>query len=93
MFNSLVRGKELAMSEPAKARGVEMKTREYAVRICDGCIRLDGKVCNTPECAFCRKATEEIAKLLEACQLRYVVDGEIIELHESAVVNREPLEN
>lgn len=66
-----------------------METREYAVRICDGCIKLEGQQCNTPECAFCRKTTREIAELLEACQLRYVVDGEIIELHESAVVNTE----
>ena len=65
-----------------------MITREYAVRICDGCIKLQGQQCNTPDCAFCRKTTAEVASLLESCQLRYVVDGEIIELHESAVVNR-----
>lgn len=59
-----------------------METREYSVRICDGCIKLEGEQCNTPECAFCRKTTEEIAVLLEACQLRYVVDGKVIELHE-----------
>ena len=64
-----------------------MKTRQYAVAICDGCIALRGEMCNTPECAFCRKTTPEIEKLLEACQLRYVVDGEIIQLHESAVLN------
>lgn len=63
-----------------------MKTRQYAVTICDGCIKLKGQQCNTPECAFCRKTTQEIAALLEACQLRFVVDGEIIDLHESAVV-------
>lgn len=66
-----------------------MKTREYAVRICDGCIKLEGQQCNTPECAFCRKSTKEIEALLEACQLRYVVEGEIIELHESALANAE----
>ena len=64
----------------------KMRTREYIVRICDGCIRLEGKMCNTPECAFCRKTTEEIAALLDACQLRFVVDGEVIELHENAAV-------
>ena len=64
-----------------------MKTREYVVKICDGCITLVGSQCYTPECAFCRKTTKEIEALLEACQLRYVVDGEIIELHESAIVD------
>lgn len=63
-----------------------MKTRTYGVRICDGCIALSGLQCNTPECAFCRKATEEIKQLLEACQIRFVVNGEIIDLHESLLI-------
>ena len=65
-----------------------MKVRQYVVSICDGCISLQGQMCHTPECAFCRKTTSEIADLLEACQLRYVVDGEIIDLHESALANQ-----
>jgi len=63
-----------------------MESRYYAVRICDGCIRLQGEQCHTPECAFCRKTKAEVAQLLEACQLRYVIDGEVVDLHESAIV-------
>jgi len=63
-----------------------MGTREYAVRICEGCIKLKGHRCYTPECAFYLKTMAEVADLLEVCQLRYVIDGEVIDLHESAIV-------
>mgnify|MGYP000178576838 CR=1 FL=1 len=65
----------------------ENKVREYAVSICDQCIRVEGEMCHNPECAFCRKTMAEVEKLLTDIQIRFVVDGEVIDLSEPSLVS------
>ena len=62
------------------------EVREYAVSICDQCIRVEGEMCHNPECAFCRKTMAEVKNLLADIQIRFVVDGEVIDLSESSLV-------
>lgn len=60
------------MTDEAK----DFQLRDYPVTVCDGCINLNGKACNTPGCAFIRLTTPEIRFMLNQTQICPLVDGE-----------------
>lgn len=64
----------------------EPPTREYRVRICDQCYRLEGEMCHNPSCVFCRRTMQEVGEFLDALLIRPVVDGERLDLHPQAPV-------
>ena len=58
-----------------------MKIRTYEIRICDPCYLLEGGMCHTPECVFCRRTMKEVGEYLDALLIRPVVDGERLDLY------------
>lgn len=62
------------------------EVREYAVSICDRCIRVEGEMCHNPDCAFCRKTMAEVEKILSDIQIRMIVNGEVMDLSELSLV-------
>lgn len=50
-----------------------MITRE--IRICADCYELIGHMCHTPGCVFCRRTISEVGDMLDALQIRPVIDG------------------
>jgi hypothetical protein len=57
------------------------ESREFTVRICDQCYRLEGQMCHNPECVFCRRTMVEVGEMLDALLIRPVVDGVRLDLH------------
>ena len=53
-----------------------MALRNYTIRICDECIKLDGSMCHNPGCVFCRRTMVEVGLFLDVLLIRPVVDGE-----------------
>jgi hypothetical protein len=53
-----------------------MTTRDYTIRVCDECIRLEGQMCHEPECVFCRRTMAEVGDALDMLLIRPVVGGE-----------------
>lgn len=57
-----------------------MTIRKYEINICDECYLLEGEMCHTPECVFCRRTMEEVGEYLDVLCIRPVVDGERLDL-------------
>jgi hypothetical protein len=55
--------------------------RNYSIRICDQCYRLEGEMCHNPKCVFCRRTMQEVGEMLDALLIRPVVGGERLDLH------------
>jgi hypothetical protein len=49
---------------------VETEVRDYTIRICDACMRLDGAMCHNPSCVFCRLTMSEVRAALKMLTLR-----------------------
>ena len=58
-----------------------MEVRQYKINICDACYLLDGEMCHTPQCVFCRRTMKEVAEYLDLLYIRPVVDGERLDLY------------
>lgn len=54
----------------------------YKINICDDCYNLQGEMCHTPECVFCRRTISEIGEYLDILLIRPVIDGERLRLGE-----------
>lgn len=55
-----------------------MKIRKFEIHICNGCLELSGASCNTPECVFCWRTTDEVSNFLDVLLIRPIIDGEHI---------------
>ena len=51
------------------------KIQTVTLNICQGCLNLTGKMCDNPECVFCRRTTSEIATFLSVLFIRPIIDG------------------
>jgi hypothetical protein len=60
----------------------EPVVRDYTVRICDACYELEGEMCHTPGCLFCRCTMGEVGEYLDRLMIRPVVDGERLRLED-----------
>ena len=67
-----------------------MTTHEYPVRICEACIRLEGQMCDTPECVFCFRAMDEVGRILADTMIRPFVDGKRFPVTYSESLRRKP---
>jgi len=54
----------------------EVQYIERTIQICTQCYELDGEMCHNPGCVFCRCTMGEVAEMLDALQIRPVIDGE-----------------
>lgn len=81
---------------PGQSASDEAGSREFKVRICDQCYRLEGQMCHNPECVFCRRTIGEVGDALEMLLIRPVVDGEALDMYpfsqESATPERSDAE-
>ena len=69
-------------SEPAMLKPI---VHDVTVRVCQGCIDLEGEMCSTPECVFCFRGTDEAKWLLDKMLICPIIDGERYVLAGNAV--------
>ncbi len=50
-------------------------TKTYHIKICDECIKLEGRMCHNPFCVFCRRTMEEVGVCLDVLLIRPIIDG------------------
>ena len=63
-----------------------MVLHQHTITICDGCAKLDGEMCGTPECIFCRRTMGEVEDVLDKILVRPLVDGK--PLFEKAIIGQ-----
>lgn len=56
----------------------ENPIRKFEVSICDKCVKLEGKMCHTPECVFIRCTMDEVRAYLDRLMIRPIADGEFV---------------
>jgi len=54
--------------------------RSHTIVICQKCYDLEGHMCHTPECVFCRRSMSEVAAILDTLLIRPLIDGERLKL-------------
>jgi hypothetical protein len=59
-----------------------MAIQNHMIRVCDQCLRLEGSMCNNPECVFCRRTMVEVGRFLDVLLIRPMVDGERLDAPE-----------
>ncbi|KKN75831.1 hypothetical protein LCGC14_0377070 [marine sediment metagenome] len=58
-------------------------TTQFHINICQGCLDLEGEMCDTPECIFCRRTMKEVSEYLDVLLIRPVIDGVQVEVIET----------
>jgi hypothetical protein len=48
--------------------------KQFTIKICDQCLNLEGKMCNNPECIFCRQSMEDIKGFLDVLLIKPIED-------------------
>lgn len=58
----------------------EVPIIERTIYICEPCYNLEGEMCDTSECVFCRCTMKEVGDILNTLLIRPVIDGKRLKL-------------
>lgn len=63
------------MSDKDAREEVLSRLRNFEIRICDGCIKMAGRMCHTAGCVFFLCDMEEVGQYLDRLLIRPVING------------------